>query len=86
VGAVSLSVFDSNIHSGVVNGSGLTDAYVLQGGNPLGNDNGDAIETTQAQGHFQFAQAGSVPEPASLTLFGLGALGMFWRTRRRTVR
>jgi hypothetical protein len=86
VGLVNLSVSDSNIHSGVVNGSGLTDAYVLQGGNPTGADNGDSIEVSQAQGHFTFAQRGSVPEPASLTLFGLGAVGMFWRARRRMTR
>jgi len=81
--AVGLSVFDKDIHSGVVNGSGLTDAYVLQGGNPLGNDNGDAIETTQAPGHFEFSEAAAVPEPGYIALIGMGLPAVMFFSRRR---
>lgn len=58
------SVNDSQIHSGVprTNPFGITlDNYVLQGGDPLGQDPGDAYETTQAPGHFVFSNV--VPEP-----------------------
>jgi hypothetical protein len=59
--AVSLSVDDSGIHSGVPRtslcDSVSTDAFVLQGGSPTGCDNGDDFETTQTPGAFQFSQA-----------------------------
>jgi len=56
--AVSLSVDDKDIHSGVFSTSpcdGIsTDAFVLQGGSPTGCDNGDPYEVAQAPGTFQF--------------------------------
>lgn len=85
---VSLSVRDSDIHSGVprTNPFGVTlDNYVLQGGDPLGRDTGDAFETTQADGHFQFFEAGAppVPEPGSMVLFGSGLTGLAGILRRK---
>jgi hypothetical protein len=85
---VTLSVNDADIHSGVINGGGQTDAYVLQGGNPFGFDNGDAIETTQANGHFEFFEQPmtATPEPASLALLCLGVpalVGYSWKRRQQ---
>jgi hypothetical protein len=88
--AVGLSVNDADIHSGAprTNPFGVTlDSYVLQGGDNLGRDTGDGYEETQASGHFEFFDAGpsATPEPASMTLFGIGALGMAgyaWRRRK----
>jgi hypothetical protein len=83
--AGSGNINDADVHSGVVNASGLTDAYVLQGGNPFGFDNGDAIETTQASGHATFSAEGrGVPEPATwaMMLMGFGGLGSILRRRK----
>ena len=82
--AVSLSVLDSQIHSGTVNGGGLTDAYVLQGGCPSGCDYGDAIEVSQAPGMYTFQLSGGVPEPATWTmmLVGVCSIGAGLRMRR----
>ena len=80
---IVLSVNDADIHSGVsrVNPFGVTvDSYVLQGGDPLGRDTGDAFETTQANGHFEFFEAGpgTVPEVSStLSLLGMALTGLF---------
>jgi hypothetical protein len=60
--ALSATVYDKDIHSGVFRDvhafpSGLTgppllsDAYVLQGGDPFGGDTTDNFEVTQASGH-----------------------------------
>jgi len=62
-GSLNLAVYDSQIHSGNVEAnpcdSGLvTDAYVLQGGSPTGCDPGDAYETSQTPGMFEFAGTG----------------------------
>jgi hypothetical protein len=89
--SVLLQVFDGDIHSGVsrdVHASPsalggnplLSDSYVLQGGDPFGGDTGDAFETTQANGHFVFAEAGpsnGVPDVGStVALLGLAVVGM----------
>jgi len=71
--SVNLSIFDEDIHSGVprTNPFGVTlDNYILQGGDPLGRDTGDAYEVTQAPGPFQFAQAGPPPEDQPITASG----------------
>jgi len=61
-GTLRLGIYDSQIHSGVIKTSPCdtaeTDAYVLQGGSPTGCDPGDAYETSQAQGAFEFAGTG----------------------------
>jgi len=86
---VILSVNDGDIHSGVPRTSPcdgvLTDAFVLQGGSPTGCDNGDSFETTQANGHFEFFEAGpaTTPEPASLLLMGTGLLSLCGIVRRK---
>jgi hypothetical protein len=83
-----LQVFDKDIHSGVprTNPFGaVTDAYVLQGGDPFGRDTGDAYETTQANGHFQFFEKGkSTPEPTNLAMVlpMLAPLGLLIRRKR----
>lgn len=91
--AVALSVNDADIHSGVARTGcdGVSsDSYVMQGGAPTGCDNGDAFETTQADGNFRFFEApttGAVPEPGSIMLLGttLSMLGLAGRRRRRTL-
>jgi len=68
-GSLNLAVYDSQIHSSLVQQSPcdfnpvtqqgiVTDAYVLQGGSPTGCDNGDSYEENQAQGMFEFAGTG----------------------------
>jgi len=62
-GTLNLAVYDSQIHSGNVQANpcdnGLvTDSYVLQGGSPTGCDPGDAFETSQTPGMFEFAATG----------------------------
>jgi hypothetical protein len=78
---VLLSVFDKDVHSGVfqTNPYGVSlDNYVLQGGDPFGRDNGDVFKVAQANGHFQFSQAGSpVPEPSTYSML-LAGLGVMW--------
>lgn len=87
--AVDLTVFDSQIHSGVFRTSpcdGIsTDAYVLQGGSPTGCDNGDAFETSQAPGNYSFSQNSTTPEPSSFLLLGSGVLGLYGVVRRRLI-
>jgi hypothetical protein len=66
-GSLNLAVYDSQIHSGVIQTSPcdagnlaalVTDAYVLQGGSPSGCDNGDTYETHQAPALFEFVGTG----------------------------
>jgi len=61
-GSLHLGVYDSQIHSGIIQTSPCdtveTDAYVLQGGSPTGCDTGDPYETSQAHGTFEFAGTG----------------------------
>lgn len=78
------SVSDSQIHSGVVNGGGVTDAYVLQGGCPSGCDYGDAIEVTQAPGSYIFRHVSAIPEPSTWAMMLLGFLGLGAVTYRRS--
>jgi hypothetical protein len=82
--AISLSVLDSQIHSGVprTNPFGVTlDNYVLQGGDPLGRDTGDAFETTQASGHITLTNA--VPEPSTIVLMLTGGAALAGLRRLR---
>jgi hypothetical protein len=83
---ISLSVLDSQIHSGVprTNPFGVTlDNYVLQGGDPLGRDTGDGFETTQAPGHITLTNA--IPEPSTIVLMlsGGAALAGLRRLRKK---
>jgi hypothetical protein len=61
-GTLRLGVYDSQIHSGVIQTSPCdtaeTDAYVVQGGSPTGCDPGDSYETSQAPGTFKFVGTG----------------------------
>ena len=63
-GSLRLAVYDSQVHSGLGVSSSpcdngvVTDAYVLQGGSPTGCDPGDAYETNQTPGAFEFAGTG----------------------------
>src|SRR5262249_10081769 len=92
--AVSLSVFDKDVHSGSfrTNPFGVSlDNYVLQGGDPLRRDTGDACEDTQAPGHFTFSEVGAtaLPEPTTIALFGgmtLVAGFCAWRRGKRSAK
>jgi hypothetical protein len=79
------SVFDADIHSGVVNGGGVTDAFVLQGGCPSGCDYGDAIEEAQVPGVFQFSHTSTAttPLPATWVMLASGLAGLRLVARRR---
>jgi hypothetical protein len=82
---VSFDGFDKDFHSGVfrTNPFGVTlDNYILQGGDPLGRDTGDDYETTQASAVFDITGS-SIPEPASMLLFGSGLLALGWYVRRQ---
>jgi VPDSG-CTERM motif len=85
--AISFSIFDRDIHSGVprLNPFGITlDSYILQGGDPLGRDTGDDFEVTQAPGSFLIAGGGTDVPDAGNTLALLGAaLGCVAYLRRR---
>src|SRR5579884_1585224 len=90
VESANLSVFDSNIHSGVPRVSPcdglLSDSYVLQGGSPTGCDNQDAFETTQAFGQFTFLERTTVPEPGSMALMTTGLVWVMGMVRRKYLR
>jgi hypothetical protein len=74
-GSLHLGVYDSQIHSGVVqtspcDGGLVTDAYVLQGGSPTGCDNGDNYETSQKPGLFKFVGTGYEFDVTTFYQFG----------------
>jgi len=92
--SVNLSVFDKDIHSGSfqTNPSGVfLDNYVLEGGDPFGGNPGHVYETSQASGHYTFAEIApditqnftlTVNEAPSIssagsTTFQVGAAGSF---------
>jgi hypothetical protein len=84
--SVNLSIFDKDVHSGVprTNPFGATtDAYVLQGGDPTGQDTGDPYETSQAAGQAEFFEAGPVvPEGSSLVMLAFGGLPLLVGLKR----
>ncbi len=84
--AISLSVYDSQIHSGVfrTNPYGLSlDNYILQGGDAFGRDTGDDYEVTQAPGSYQFAGTiQTVPLPTAAASGFLGLAVVASRRRR----
>jgi hypothetical protein len=62
---VDLAIYDQDIHSNTftTNPFGVTlDNFILQGGDSLGRDTGDAYELSQAPGPFEFFQAATSPE------------------------
>jgi hypothetical protein len=91
---VNLSVYDKDIHSGSfqTNPFGIfLDNYVLEGGDPFGNNPGHVYETSQPSGHYTFAEiapdvtqnftltvneAPSITSAASTT-FQVGSAGSF---------
>jgi hypothetical protein len=79
---VSLAIYDKDIHSNVLqtNPFGTTlDNYILQGGDPYGQDTGDSFETSQAPGPFVCASDTGICQtpPSSVTVSKLkpSALG-----------
>ncbi len=82
--AVNLSVYDSQIHSGVFRSANghSSDSYVLQGGDPYGGDTGDAFELSQTSGQYAFFEASAVPDAGatgSLLGISLAALAGLYR-------
>lgn len=80
--AVDLSIFDKDIHSGVVreNPFGVSlDNYILQGGDPYGRDTVDPFEESQAPATVYFQQ---IPEPSTAILASLALLGLASARRR----
>jgi hypothetical protein len=92
--AVNLSVYDKDIHSGSFQANPFNvflDNYVLEGGDPFGNNPGHVYETAQPSGHYTFAEI--VPDvtqaftltvdeapsitSANNTTFQVGAAGTF---------
>jgi len=82
---VNLSVYDSQIQSGSYRwtGTSWSDSYVLQGGDPYGNDTGDGFEVTQAPGFYTWSNFANTPEPATFVLFGT-LIGAAILRRRQT--
>ncbi len=86
---IALSVFDKDVHSGVfrTNPFGVNlDNYVIQGGDPNGQDTQDGFEESQTAGHLQLSEVvdSSAPEPASFVLFGSVLVGLGISRRLRS--
>jgi len=85
------SVNDADIHSGVfsTNPFGVVvDSWVLQGGDPYGQDTGDDFEVSQAPGLYTFTHTSGVPEPETWAMMAIGfaALGFTgYRSSRRKI-
>ena len=68
--SIALTVFDKDVHSGVVRypfGT-ASDSYVFQGGDPYGRDTGDDFEVTQAPGSHTWS---GVIAPPTVSMVGM---------------